>query len=145
MRLGTLSAESLSRPTVFPKREAADRPPGDRGGEPETKAADRPQSFENRETKTEYIKMNIPNHIIEAVNALLAPYGERFIPGLTRAVSKSGYTNWGGAVKYTGLSKSTLQRAIKAGELKPPHKMTESKNGTALFEFSELDLYIRSH
>ena len=89
--------------------------------------------------------MKIPDNIVAAVNALLAPYGEKFTPGLMEGIPGRGYTNWGGAVKYTGLSKSTLQRAIKAGELKPPHKMTESKNGTALFEFSELDRYIQSH
>lgn len=89
--------------------------------------------------------MKIPDNIVAAVNALLAPYGEKFTPGLHVSAPKSGYTNWGGAARYTGLSKSTLQRAIKAGELKPPHKMTESKNGTALFEFSELDRYIQSH
>ena len=103
------------------------------------RAADKKTEFEGGKG------MKIPDNIVAAVNALLAPYGEKFTPGPTHAVSKSGYTNWGGAVKYTGLSKSTLQRAIKAGKLKPPHKMTESKNGTALFEFSELDRYIQSH
>ncbi len=86
-----------------------------------------------------------PPEVVTAINTLLAPYGETYTPGLVRPVSSSGYTNWGGAVKYTGLSKSTLQRAIKAGELKAPHKMSESMNGTALFEISELDRFIRSH
>ena len=84
----------------------------------------------------------VPSEIVAAINTLLAPYGETYS---APQVAKSGYTNWGGAVKYTGLSKSTLQRAIKAGELKPPHKMSGSMNGTALFEISELDRYIQSH
>ena len=87
----------------------------------------------------------IPPEVVTAINTLLAPYGETYTPGLAKTVAKSGYTNWSGAVKYTGLSKSTLQRAIRAGHLNPPHKMSESMNGTALFEISELDRFIQSH
>lgn len=87
----------------------------------------------------------VPPEVVAAINTLLAPYGETYTPGLSNATEKSGYTNWRGAVKYTGLSKSTLQRAIKDGRLKPPHKMSASANGTALFEFSELDRFVRSH
>lgn len=87
----------------------------------------------------------IPTEVITAINALLAPYGEKYPPDQTQSSAKSGYTNWSGAVKYTGLSKSTLQRAIKAGKLRPPHKMSESMNGTALFAFSDLDHFIQSH
>jgi len=48
-------------------------------------------------------------------------------------------------VKYTGLSKSTLQRAVKSGELKAPHKLTKARNGAVVFEIAELDKYIRAH
>lgn len=89
--------------------------------------------------------MKVPDHIVTAVNALLAPYGETFTQDKGGGDPRSGYTNWSGAVKYTGLSKSTLQRAVKAGALRAPHKLVKSKNGTALFEYSELDRFIRSH
>ena len=86
----------------------------------------------------------IPTEVVMAINALLAPYGEKYPPEPTQS-AKSGYLNWGGAVKYTGLSKSTLQRAIRAGSLRAPHKMSASMNGTALFEISELDRFIQAH
>lgn len=56
----------------------------------------------------------IPIEIVNAINAMLAPYGERFSPAGGQS-TRNGYLNWGGAVKYTGLSKSTLQRAVKSG------------------------------
>ena len=87
----------------------------------------------------------IPIEIVNAINAMLAPYGEQFSPAGGQQTTRNGYLNWSGAVKYTGLSKSTLQRAVKSGELKAPHKMAKSKNATALFEIAELDRYIRSH
>lgn len=86
----------------------------------------------------------IPIEIVNAINAMLAPYGEQFSPAGGQQ-TRNGYLNWSGAVKYTGLSKSTLQRAVKSGELRAPHKMAKSKNATALFEIAELDRYIRSH
>lgn len=68
------------------------------------------------------IEIEIEIVIVNAINAMLAPYGERFSPAGGQP-TRNGYLNWGGAVKYTGLSKSTLQRAVKSGELKAPHKM----------------------
>ena len=85
--------------------------------------------------------MTPPNEIITAVNSLLAPYGERYTPGPTHC----GYTNWKGAAKYTGLSVSTLQRAVKSGDLKAPHKMADGKNGAVARPYSDLDEYICRH
>ena len=88
----------------------------------------------------------IPVEIVNAINAMLLPYGEKFAPAEGREERACrGYLNWKGAVAYTGLSKSTLQRAVKAGALKAPHKMASSKNATALFEIAELDRFIRAH
>ena len=87
----------------------------------------------------------VPPEVVAAINTLLAPYGETYTPGAAKTAESSGFVNWGGAVRHTGLSKSTLQRAIRDGRLKPPHKMSKSMNGTALFEISELDRFIRSH
>ena len=85
----------------------------------------------------------VPVEIVAAVNALLSPYGESYASS-ERAESR-GYLNWKKAAEYTGLSKSTLQRAVRAGLLKAPHKIADTRNGTALFEVSELDRFIRSH
>ena len=84
----------------------------------------------------------VPPHIAETINTLLAPYGESYSPG--GAPSGSGYVNWSGAVRYTGLSKSTLARMVKLGKLKPPHKVGAGKNGAALFAKSDLDNFIQS-
>ena len=69
---------------------------------------------------------------------------ERFSPAGGQP-TRNGYLNWNGAVKYTGLSKSTLQRAVNSGELKAPHKLTKARNGAVVFEIAELDKYIRAH
>jgi predicted DNA-binding transcriptional regulator AlpA len=84
----------------------------------------------------------VPQHIVETINTLLTPYGESYTPG--EATSGNGYVNWNGAVKYTGLSKSTLVRMVKLGKLKPPHKVGTGKNGAALFAKSDLDNFIQS-
>lgn len=86
----------------------------------------------------------IPIEIVNAINSMLAPYGERFSPAGGQP-TRNGYLNWSGAVKYTGLSKSTLQRAVNSGELKAPHKLTRARNGAVVFEIAELDKYIRAH
>lgn len=85
--------------------------------------------------------MNVPPHIVETINTLLAPYGESYIPG--ESPSGNGYVNWGGAAEYTGLSKSTLARLVKLGKLKPPHKVGAGKNGAALFAKSDLDNFVQ--
>lgn len=87
---------------------------------------------------------DIPSHILEAVNGLLAPYGERFSPGEPSAPSGKGYMNWKQACEYTGLSVSTLQRASRAGEF-PVHKLHPGKTGAVLIAVSDLDSYIRRH
>ena len=87
----------------------------------------------------------IPIEIVNAINAMLAPYGETFSPTGGQPTTRNGYLNWSGAVKYTGLSKSTLQRAVRSGELKAPHKLTRARNGAVVFEIAELDRYIRAH
>lgn len=87
----------------------------------------------------------VPEEIVSAINRMLRPYGEFFAPGKAESRESRGYVNWKGAVEYTHLSKSTLQRAIKSGELAEPHKLAKAKNGAVVFEIAELDRYIRSH
>lgn len=88
--------------------------------------------------------MKVPDNIIAAVNALLAPYHMTYQdPGEPPKVSV-GYLNWNGAVKYTGLSRSTLVRAVKRGELPPPIKKGPGKNGATVFPIEVLDQFIRT-
>lgn len=90
--------------------------------------------------------MAVPIEVRLAVNALLLPYGEKYTPPAPEKVEKPlGYVTWSGAVAYTGLSKSTLVRAIAKGKLKPPHKITDAKNGSALFALADLDDFVKSH
>lgn len=83
----------------------------------------------------------VPTHIIETINTLLAPYGKSYAPsgGATR-----GYTNWEGASRYTSLSKSTLRRAVVTGALKAPHKVGKGTNGATLFAYEDLDNFVQS-
>lgn len=83
----------------------------------------------------------IPTHIIETINTLLAPYGERYTASPS---ALTGYTNWEGAVKYTSLSKSTLRRAVDAGTLEAPFKVGKGKNGATLFSYDQLDRFVQS-
>jgi hypothetical protein len=84
---------------------------------------------------------NIPPHIIETINTLLAPFGAAFTPG---ASAPSRYMNYRGAAKYTGLSVSTLRRAVESGDLTPPlrPKVGGSPGRAALFSSSQLDDYL---
>lgn len=83
----------------------------------------------------------VPPHIVETINTLLAPYGKIYAPsgGVRR-----GYTNWEGAAKYTCLSKSTLRRAVNTGALAPPHKVGKGLNGAVLFAYEDLDKFVQS-
>lgn len=83
----------------------------------------------------------IPPHIVDTINTLLNPFGESYIPG--GAAENGGYVNWNGAAQYTGLSKSTLVRAVKEGRLNPPFKVGSGKNGATVFARSDLDRFIR--
>ena len=84
---------------------------------------------------------NIPPHIVETINTLLAPYGKSYSPD--GAISR-GYTTWEGASKYLSLSKSTLRRAVLAGSLEPPLKVGKGANGATLFSYEQLDRFVRN-
>lgn len=86
--------------------------------------------------------MEVPPHIVETINTLLAPYGESFTPG--GKTQGKGFVNWDGASKYTGLSKSTLRRAVTLGKLKAPKKVGSGKNGATLFSYDQLDSFINA-
>ena len=85
----------------------------------------------------------IPKEILSAVNALLAPYGVTYTPQAEAPgpSAPEGFVNWKGAIAYTGLSRSTLQRAVKAGKL-VARKLNAAKQGVVVFAKADLDRYI---
>ncbi len=83
----------------------------------------------------------IPSEIMAAVNALLAPYGVRY-DGPEANEGTTGYVTLNGAAAYTGLSKATLLRAVRAGRLLR-YKINPARQGSAVFAKSELDKFIR--
>jgi excisionase family DNA binding protein len=85
---------------------------------------------------------SIPPHIVETINTLLAPYGEHYTPGTS---SPGRYMNYREAAKYTGLSISTLRRAVAAGTLKAPFRPNADggKHTAALFAVSQLDAFVQ--
>lgn len=88
---------------------------------------------------------NVPQHIIDTINTLLAPYGETYNPGEggVTAPRRKGYMKYAQAAKYTNLSIPTLRRAVASGLLKPPHQpMQCGHNGTVLFAIEDLDEFI---
>lgn len=86
--------------------------------------------------------MTVPPHIIETINTLLAPYGESYTPKV--ATAGKGYVNWAGAARYTGLSKSTLRRAVQTGRLPEPRKVNAGKNGATVFSLEQLDNFVQN-
>ena len=85
----------------------------------------------------------IPSEILAAVNALLAPYGVTYTPSTVAPgpAAPEGFVNWKGAIAYTGLSHSTLRRAVKAGKL-AAHKLNAAKQGSVVFAKADLDRFI---
>ena len=88
------------------------------------------------------MQKTIPEEILTAVNALLAPYGAKF----TRNTEPTGrgYTDYAGAIKYTGLSRATLYRAIRGGKLRCfcPTDATSGYGKTVRFAFDDLDSFM---
>lgn len=94
--------------------------------------------------KSEVIMNTIPNEIISAVNTLLKPYGTCFDPSPEKPKTIKKFLNMKEAAEYSGLKKWTLQRRIKAGELKAS-KLFQSRRGTVLIAVKDLDDYINRH
>lgn len=88
----------------------------------------------------------VPQAIIDAINTMLAPYGETYNPSGTATYAPGkGYMPLGKAAAYLGISKSSILRAVKSGDLPPPYKLTASKNGAAVYAVDDLDRFVRSH
>ncbi len=87
----------------------------------------------------------LPKAIAEAVNALLSPYGLS-VSVLTKPQQddKVKYLSPKAASIYTSISRWTIFRAIKAGNL-PAIKMNQAKTGKVLIARADLDKWITSH
>ena len=80
----------------------------------------------------------VPEAIVNAINNILEPYGEKFTPGGTAAAG--GCLNAKDAAAYLGASKSTLWRLAKRGAIRPIHLTA----ATVVFARADLDAYIAS-
>ncbi len=83
--------------------------------------------------------MNVPPHIVEACNALLAPYGVKFDPNR----DAEGYLSMKDAAKYLGISKPMLYKLVKAGRIERI-KLGEGVQGKAVVPRRSLDAYVSS-
>jgi len=87
----------------------------------------------------------VPDNIIAAVNALLAPYGEAFTPVSPKQTEPTGgFLSIKDAAKYIGISRPGIYRKIRAGEISV-HKLGEHRNCRVVIARSELDRYVMSH
>lgn len=84
--------------------------------------------------------MSVPKHIVEAVNALLAPYGEVYTPDK----KSEGYLSMKEAVKYLGVSKSYFYRLTTQGII-PRIKLGQGQRGKVVYSKASLDAYIAAH
>ena len=86
--------------------------------------------------------MSVPQPIVDAVNALLAPYGESYTPGgsgkLLERVRR--YVSPKEAAKYMGVGMSTFYKAIREGAFRPI-QVTGKK--TAI-DLNDVDAYMDS-
>ena len=86
----------------------------------------------------------VPPEIVGAVNALLAAYGETYIPGGGASVRSSGCVNTRDACEYLGISRSSLSRLVRSGALRPIRYNRSARNGLMAFARADLDEYIES-
>jgi excisionase family DNA binding protein len=89
----------------------------------------------------------IPDNLFNAVNAMLAPYGvdmDRLTnPNCPKDDGKR-YLSIGEAMEYCSVSRWTLSRAIKAGNLSAL-KLSNAKSGKILIDRSDLDKWLLDH
>lgn len=90
------------------------------------------------------MKTDIPENILSAVNALLAPYGEKFVPGGGKPASTGGCLCTRDAAAYLGVSRSTLWRLAKRGSVHPIKLNKAAPNGLLVFARADLDEYLAS-
>lgn len=81
----------------------------------------------------------VPELVQSAVRRLLAPYQE-LIPVVNNN-SDERYLPVSKAIKYCGVSRWTLSRAAKAGQLKEI-KLAAARSGKVLYDRNELDRWM---
>lgn len=86
--------------------------------------------------------MTIPDNILAAVNALLAPYGQSLEQPVA-ATTGGGYLSMKEAAKYAGMSRPTLYRLIARGEIKQI-KIGPTRNSKAVVAKDEIDRFMQS-
>lgn len=86
----------------------------------------------------------IPQPIIDAINAMLAPYGKKYDPSGSAPATGKGYLPMGPAAKYMGISKSSFRSLVVTGRLPRPFKVTPARNGIAVYAIEDLDSFLRS-
>lgn len=87
--------------------------------------------------------MKIPDNIVTAVNALLAPYGERYETRREGPIL-SGYKSTSEACMYLGISKSSLYKLIANDRIHPIKLNKSARNGKVVFSVADLESYIAS-
>jgi len=85
--------------------------------------------------------MTIPDNILAAVNALLAPYGQTF--NQPAVSTGGGYLSMKDAAKYAGVSRPTLYRLISSGAIKQI-KLGSTRNSKVVVPRDEIDRFMQS-
>lgn len=92
--------------------------------------------------------MKIPSEILNAVNSLLAPYGVKYDPAQNdnnASAPSRGYLGFSAAAKYTGVSVSTLRRAVADGRLRALRPTEGNGYGTMVrLSYEDLDAFMHS-
>ena len=90
-------------------------------------------------------KKPIPSSVLQAVETLTAPYGVKLVPQQSESSNLGQrFLDVKSASKYSSLSRWTLSRAVKAGELKCS-KIGSGQTGKILYDVMELNRYISAH
>ena len=90
-------------------------------------------------------KNKMPETVKKIVDSLTKPYGIDFIELIkNKMVATKKYFTIKDAERYSSISRWTLWRAIKAGELFAA-KLSKAKSGKVLIKKEDLDNYIESH
>ena len=80
----------------------------------------------------------IPNEIVAAVNTMLAPYGEEFMPKSGAALHKR-YLTMPELEEYTGFKKSFLYKQIAEKRLRV---IQGCRSGSVRFDINDVDRWM---
>lgn len=81
----------------------------------------------------------LPEHIVAAINALLAPYGVQFSPE-----RGPGYLSAKDAAAYLGVSRAFFYEVVQSGRLHVIKLTPGKRNGKAVYAIAELEEYVTS-